>query len=145
MRLADDGSRAHALILEAFAGMARFVEVMDVTGEVPSLAEALVFRDSAAQFSRSYAALNEWSTAAARRLFPITPKFHMFLHMARAAKHLNPKYHWCFKAEDYVGRISRIAASVAHGVKSTKISLKLADKYRHLLHLRLKRPVFDDL
>jgi hypothetical protein len=67
----------------------------------------------------------------------------MLHHMVLDAKFLNPSKVWCFKGEDYVGKISTLAGSVTMGVRSTKLSQKVASKYRHWLHLRLTRGDFD--
>ena len=45
--------------------------------------------------------------------------------------------------EDFVGRISTLAHSVSHGVRSTGLSRKVALKYKVLLHLRLTRQDMD--
>ena len=45
--------------------------------------------------------------------------------------------------EDFVGRISTLAHSISHGVRSTRLSLKVAPKYKVLLHLRLARQDMD--
>ena len=55
----------------------------------------------------------------------------------------NPKTHWTFSSEDFVGKISIVASSVSPGVSSTKISAKLAPKYRVLLHFLLTREGMD--
>ena len=52
---------------------------------------------------------------------------------------LNTKITWCFKSEDYVGKISRIGHSVAMGVRSTKLSEKVMAKYILMLHLCFTR------
>ena len=54
-----------------------------------------------------------------------------------------PKTHWTFSSEDYVGKISMLASSVSPGVGSTKISAKVAPKYRVLLHFLLTREGMD--
>ena len=49
---------------------------------------------------------------------------------------LNPKRHWNFKGEDFVGRISRMAHSISFGVSSTRVSSKL-----HQIQVVLPFPV----
>ena len=75
----------------------------------------------------------------AETFFHIVLKRHTFYHLVQNSKFLNPRFHWCFKSEDFVGRISRLTHSVSMGVKATRLSLKVAPKYRVLLHLRLTR------
>ena len=56
-------------------------------------------------------------------------------HMVRDSQFLNHRNCWNFRAKDFVGKISRLGASVAMGVKSTKMSQKINAKYRIRLHL----------
>ena len=70
-------------------------------------------------------------------------KSHTFQHLVDHFKFLNPKTHWTFSSEDFVGKISIVASSVSPGVSSTKISAKLAPKYRVLLHFLLTREGMD--
>ena len=91
---------------------------------------------------KEYQWLNAWSANCGRSSFHIVIKHHAFLHLAKDAWYLNPRVFWCFKAEDYVGHISTVTHSVSMGVKATKISQKLAIKYRILLHLLCTRPGF---
>ena len=76
-------------------------------------------------------------------LFHVVPKMHYFFHMGRSARYFNPRFSWCFRAEDLVGRLSRVASSISMGNKLTRVPAKLTRKYRLLLHLRLTRPRFE--
>ena len=49
---------------------------------------------------------------------------------------------WCFKSEDFVGAIARLAHSCTSGVASTRLSTKVLPKYAILLHLLLTREGF---
>ena len=123
----------------ALQAITSFCKLLDLAGtfltpEQADYAEMLVI-----EFLGHYAWLNEWAQANDRPEYHIVPKFHMLHHLALNARHLNPKVHWCFKAEDYVGKISTLAHSASMGVRSTLISQKNAIKYRYLLHLRLTR------
>ena len=51
----------------------------------------------------------------------------------------NPKLQRCFKGEDFVGQMSRLTHSVSMGVSATRLSNKVAPKYRILVHLFLTR------
>ena len=66
-------------------------------------------------------------------------KHHTFQHLLENAKFLNPKTHWTFSSEDFVGKMSILTASVSPGVSSTRLSLKVAPKHRILLHFLLTR------
>ena len=68
--------------------------------------------------------------AQGRKSFHKVHKHHMFVHLIQEAKYLNPRFHWCFKAEDYVGHLAKLTHSVSMGVRSTRLSQKLAAKYQ---------------
>ena len=57
--------------------------------------------------------LNQWSKDCGRRSFHIVHKHHSFMHLLYNSRYMNPKAHWCFKAEDYVGHISRLTHSIS--------------------------------
>lgn len=141
MSLLNEGTELHMRIIAALTAINKFVLVMDAADWVPTRREADRLRKYALRFLHNYEWLHNWATAEDKLLFNLVPKFHMFDHLSYAARHLNPAASWCFKNEDYVGKISKICLSVAFGTKSTKLSQKLMRKYRFTLHLRLIRPL----
>ena len=90
-------------------------------------------------FSDYYALLSAWAPEKGRKLFNIVMKCHTFQHLVANSKYLNPKTHWTFSSEDFVGKISLLTSSVSPGVSSTRLSVKVAPKYRILLHFLLTR------
>ena len=66
-------------------------------------------------------------------------KHHTFLHLIENAQFLNPKYTWCFKSEDYVGKVSHIAHSVSMEIRSTKLSQTIVAKYSLMVNLCFTR------
>ena len=143
--LLNDDSEVHSHILIALAAINKFVFIVDHTDWVPTEREATRLLKYAERFLGAYMWLSSWAESQDKLLFPLVPKFHTFHHLAIKAKHLSPKYCWCFKAEDYVGKISKIAASAVFGVKSTKLSIKLLEKYSYMMHFRITRPLVDAL
>ena len=87
------------------------------------------------RFFAHYGSLNIWAQENARLLFHLVMKHNTLHHMVRESQFLNHRNCWNFRAEDFVGKISRLGASVAMGVKSTKMSQKINAKYRIRLHL----------
>jgi len=83
--------------------------------------------------------LQNWAQTEERLAYHVTIKFHMLHHLALAAKFLNPRVYWCFRAEDLVGKLATMAFSVSMGVRSTQLSVKLCAKYREFLHFRFTR------
>ena len=119
------------------------VEVFDKGGIYLSSDEHLLALRKAEQFLAHYDSLNKWAQENDRMLFHIVMKHHTFMHLVQSSKYLNPKFHWCFRNEDFVGKISKIAHSVSMGTRSTRLSLKVSPKYALVLHLRLTRDAFD--
>ena len=90
-------------------------------------------------FLDSYKWLHEWSLEKGRNSFHVVAKHHTFIHLLWNSKYLNPRKHWCFKGENFVGHISKMAHSVSFGVSSTRLTQKIFPKYRILLHFQLTR------
>jgi hypothetical protein len=131
-------------IIQSVSAMTDLVDLFDMADVVLKQTEHENAMALCCKFLHHYSILNAWAVSQGTLLFHIVIKFHTFYHLVLSAKHLNPRVAWCFKAEDYVGRIAHLAHSVSMGVKSSRLSLKVALKYRHMLHLRLTRGDFDD-
>lgn len=132
-------------IVSALESMCTLVEVYDQCGMFLSEADHRTALQKAEMFLDSYDWLQKWALSLDRKLFHAAIKFHTFWHLVQNSKYLNPRFHWCFKSEDFVGRISRLTHSVSMAVKSTRLSLKVVPKYKLLLHLRLTRNDFSYL
>ena len=96
----------------------------------------------AKRFFDAYQDLNDWAASQNRKMFNITFKFHAAMHMFKNCEFLNYRAHQNFRAEDFVGKISQLGHSCSFGVKASRISCKLMDKYRILLHLQLTQQGF---
>ena len=94
------------------------------------------------RFFMIYHDLNQWAARQGRSAFHVVHKIHKFLHTIQQAKYPNPKLNTCWRGEDYVGHLSKLAHSVSFGAKSTRITQKVALKYRILMHLLLTRKDF---
>ena len=131
-------------IVKTLGAICNLVELFDLCPMFLSQEEygkALLYGE---EFLDNYAWLNQWALEKGRLLFHVVIKFHTFWHLVVNSKHMNPRFHWCFKSEDFVGQMSKLAHSVSMGIRSTKLSLKVAAKYVFLLHLRLTRAGFLD-
>ena len=118
-----------------FEAMGKFVTVMDTAGRHPAKEEANNALDFFLQFLDSY----KWLQL--NRMNPFmwhtVGKFHMAKHMAMSFKFGNPKFSWCFRSEDYVGRLAKLSRSVAFGVAATHLSVKITEKYRLMMFIRM--------
>lgn len=138
----DPTNAVDSHIVNALESMVTVVDLLDKCNMFLSPSEFDSVLRRADLFLDNYDWLNKWALEEERMLFHVVIKFHMFWHLIENSKFLNPRYHWCFKSEDFVGRVSRLAFSVTMSVSSIKICLKVCPKYSFLLHLRLTRPGF---
>lgn len=126
-------------MLLAATSLEKLVDLWDQSGTFLTQREYEKSLHLGGTFLNSYSYLNNWSLEKDRKSFHIVPKHHSFLHLLWGAKHLNPRIAWCFAGEDFVGQISKLGHSVSMGVSATRLSLKIAPKYRILIHLHLTR------
>ena len=137
--LLDTSKEEHSKMVEALDCLVNLLSVFDAADMVLTEMEFDQATNLAKRFFDVYDWLHRWAARVDRKLFHITMKFHTGHHLVHDSQHLNPKACWNFRSEDFVGKISRLGGSVAMGVKSTKLSSKIAAKYRALLHMQLKR------
>ena len=91
------------------------------------------------RFSDNYALLSAWAPEKRRKHFNTVMKCHKFQHLVANSMYLSPRTQWTFCSEDFVGKVSLLTSSVSPGVSSTRLSVKVAPKYRILLHFLLTR------
>ena len=138
-----DPDLAHEkLMLDCMAHLQEVVDILDEADFVLTAKEWQKCFTFAKRFVDGYSKLNQWSENEGKMLFHKVYKFHQFQHMMENAKWLNPRCHWCFSNEDFVGKISLLTYSIASGVKAVRLSYKVAPKYRVLLHMLLTRKDF---
>ena len=125
--------------LEAFCSLGTLYDEAGIFLTKEEFLEAMNFAE---RFMVSYDELNKWANEANRKLFHIVHKFHTMQHLVKDSFYLNPRFTWNFRAEDYVGKISKLAHSLSFGLVSTRLSNKIAEKYLVLLHLQLTMPGF---
>ena len=134
-------------MLSAAKSLEKLVALWDEAGKFLTPAEFSKGMALGKEFLLAYKWLNAWSLEKGRHSFAIVVKQDTFIHLLWNSKFLNPKRHWNFKGEDFVGRISRMAHSISFGVSSTRVSSKLCIKYRLFFHFLLTRsmeePVWD--
>eukprot|EP00438_Fugacium_kawagutii_P013009 Skav219669 [mRNA] locus=scaffold3149:14778:16496:- [translate_table: standard] len=131
----NSGSNVDSKMIEMFEAMAAFVDVMDAAGRHPTQEESSKALDCCLQF------LNCYKWLQLHRVNPFmwhtVGKFHMAKHMAMFFQFGSPKYSWCFRSEDFVGRIAKISHSAAFGVAAIHLSAKITEKYRLMMFIRM--------
>ena len=130
-------------MLQALDAISRIIKLYDDADASLTEAEWLKVMGLCEKFQDRSAYLSSWALEEGRKKINIVMKSHTCQHRVDHFKFLNPKTHWTFSSEDFVGKISIVASSVSPGVSSTKISAKLAPKYRVLLHFLLTREGMD--
>jgi hypothetical protein len=142
----DKGSAVDQHIVRALQNICEVVALFDATDIFLTDKQSSKALNLALAFLDDYAWLHNWAESQDKNLFHTGPlKFHTFYHLVLNSKFMNPRFHWTFRNEDFVGRISTLTHSVSMGVRSTKLSLKACSKYRVLLHLRITRHNFGSL
>lgn len=132
----------HAHMIQCVEIMVQLVFLWDSADIFLTEAEEEFTMSLCNSFLQEYTYLNHWAETSGRKLFHIVFKHHTFIHLCLGAAEMNPRFHWCFKSEDFVGAIARLAHSCTSGVASTRLSTKVLPKYAILLHLLLTREGF---
>ena len=92
----------------------------------------------------NYFWLHKEAIANSKHLYKYVPKCHYSWHLAYTARWMNPRFTWTYKCESWVGKISFLACSCAHGTSLAKLSIPVAEKYRYMVHFRLSRAMHED-
>jgi len=129
-------------MISAATSLEKLVALWDEAGPVLTDREFSRSLNLGKGFLDDYSWLHDWSLEKDRNSFPVVAKHHTFIHLVWGCKFLNPRMQWCFRSEDFVGQLSRLAHSISMGVASSKLSLKIAIKYRVLLHLLIRSERF---
>eukprot|EP00438_Fugacium_kawagutii_P003468 Skav217399 [mRNA] locus=scaffold532:724880:732954:+ [translate_table: standard] len=132
----------HATMVACLEAMVQLVSLWDGAGIFLTETGYDLTMSLCNAFCQEYTHLHKWAQDEDRMLFNVVRKHHTFIHLCLEAKFLNPRYHWCFKSEDFVGAMAKLGHSSSHGVASQKLSTKVLPKYAILLHLLLTREGF---
>lgn len=136
---ATDLDRLVATCLHSYA---RSLKIMDTTGLILSEQEGESYYSSVMQHLLSYAALHSRSRTAVgrepnRTCWLMLCKHHHFKHHAKTVRveRLNPRISQLLSAEDWVGRVGRIARAC----HKTSVSLRTLERYLSLVYLELSK------
>ena len=93
--------------------MVRFYDILesesqflgeDARRELPNLGQ---------QFGELYSAISTYFYERSQRLFKLSPKLHLFMHLCELAViYGNPRFYWTFADEDLVGHMIEICETV---------------------------------
>ena len=79
-----------------------------------------------------------------KTVVPYGEQTPLLLALSRKFKHLNCRFTWTFKIEDYVGKISTLGHNCSRGKAKSEVAKAVCEKYRECVHLRLTRCDFND-
>lgn len=130
MQLLNDNSDLHLHIIGAMKAVSINVLLWDSADFVPSSAQADQIQNLLQEYYQHISWLNSWAQSEERYLFHITQKTHMFYHVCRNARYLNPRAIWCFKAEAELAKLSNTAN--LNQTKKTTNNTKQTKKHRIL-------------
>ena len=140
--LDPDARPVHSKMIGCIQALNQIIQHFDQVDVFLTPKQYKTSRDLAKRFFGLYQDLHSWALTKGQKLFHITSKFHACGHLFKNTKWMNYRIHQNFRAEHFVGQMSQLAHSCSFGVKNTRISLKVVEKYKVLLHLQLTRPGF---
>lgn len=73
--------------------------------------------------------------------FTLTPKCHLLMHLGHMCKFQNPATNWTYKQESFMGYVSTLRHSCAHGTRACKLSESFITKYTMAAQLRINHLV----
>lgn len=136
---ATDLDRMVSTCLHAYASALR---TMDTAGLVMTEEEAESYYQSVSLHLLSYAALHTKSRHATgrepgRTMWYLLTKHHHYYHHAKVTRceRINPRMSQLLAAEDWVGRLGRIARATHKG----NVSRRTLERYLCLVHLELNK------
>jgi hypothetical protein len=135
----SDGSDDYNLLLGSLEGLDGFYDIINVRQMFLEPHESARLIEHVHKSCLCYAALAKRGADAGTKLYNLTPKFHYWMHMAWFAKFENPRQSWTYANEDYVGRIAKVAKSIAFGTNSLNLGRKVLLKFLRALHIRYRR------
>lgn len=122
----NDADREVHLAHSVCKALSVFFDRMERTGRYLSHAEAREQSDLLMSFIRGYEKLAVLNVTQKTTRFKMLPKLHMLAHMAEdlVSYRYNIKFHHCYKDEDLVGLLKRLAIAVAKPIMEYRILLR---------------------
>lgn len=115
-----------------FDSIAAFDELVSRCSLFPTATQA----EQAIQHMDEFLKANDWlhENEENDNMWHIVFKHHMAGHLAQAFRFMNPRCYWCFKAEDFVGKLAKLAHSCTYGTKNVQVAAKIIKKYTYLMN-----------
>ena len=134
-----DNSPDYDLMLHCLEGLHGYYEIIHIDNIFLERDEATQLLAHVQQACVCYSALSRRAADRGCRMWNLVPKFHYWWHLARFAQYENPRCHWTYSSEDYVGRISKVAQSIIYGTGVLRVGPKVITKFLRALSVRFSR------
>lgn len=120
----------------AFYQLDRLYKAYDAGGLFLTRAEAKDMLDAGTKFSLHYNFASKHYLGIGIGVFNMPPKMHVLQHILKEAFYLSPRATSCYRFEDFIGRIVRVAGSCVTGTPMRLVGPKTLDNYRIALGVK---------
>ena len=134
-----DHSADYKLMLHCLEGLDGYYDMVHMQKMFLEPDEATQLLASVHQSCVCYSALARRAANRGQKLWNVVPKFHYWYHLARFATYENPRCHWTYSCEDYIGRIAAVAKSIIYGTGVLRVGTKVVQKFLRALYIRFSR------
>ena len=131
-----DGSNMALHRVCALEKLAAFYDILEIADIVPSEEQGGEIMELVDSFLLHYNFLAQMAQQQGELLYPVPPKLHFFWHVGHQARWLNPRSHWAYSHETFVGKISTCAESVMHGTSLLRLIQSIVQNYLYVIALR---------
>ena len=123
-------------IARAFQHLQGMYAVYDSGGIFLSSSAAAALRDEGQKFSLHYNYCANHYIDIGHLVFNVPIKMHVLQHILEEATFLSPRATACYRFEDMVGRLVKVAGSCVNGTPMKLIGPKVVENYRVALGVR---------
>ena len=134
-------SRLDAHRLEACKQLDRLYTIVSEGDMFLTATEAAGILDSVERFLLHFNFLHDYWEKRGKLLYNITIKAHCLWHIAADAKYLNPRCHWAYDFEDFVGKILKSAKACVAGTPMDLIAYKVCTNFLIVSELQCRMHV----
>jgi hypothetical protein len=135
----DDGSDSakHQILL--MEGLNCMYDSVHDSGITMTPAQALEFQKATQKFVMEYTWLANFAMREGKNMYSVVPKHHYAVHLSQQSDFINPRFTWCYKGEDFVGKLSRLAHVCLYGTPCFNVAGTLCERYPVAIHLKFTR------
>ena len=122
-------------ILIVLQQLSKFYEIMDQADYIMTPAQVLSVQEHIHASLVAYRHLSAAADGANEWRWHEVPKIHHFLHIGLQALYGNPRFHWCYMEEDFMGVLEHICARCTEGTPAIEVVSKMLQKWTFGLEL----------